>query len=250
MYKFDDPSFYINNKLLTDQFIDEHKDEIDWKWLTKHYKLIEEQIEKYTDFVDWKLVWLKQNVSEEFIEKHEDKLENWDWICVKRKLSIPFVHRHMNKWHWTVISQESIIDYDFALEFRDKLDWRTFTIHRWNEWSESFIREFKDYIEWEYAFYDKRKMSNNLRREYVYSFKKKKDYLNIAYSLNDQDFREWATILNKKYPKLFGKAITWNTIISEKTILDNIDYFSEYIKRGNVSKKIRKVFEKINEKKQ
>lgn len=247
IYKFDNAQFYINNKLLTDQFIDEHKDEINWEWLTKHHKLTEEQIVKYSNYVNWKYVWLKQNVSEKFIEIHKDKIENWDWIVVKRNLSIPFVKRNWGRWSWQVISQVSNLDYEFILEFREYIDWRTFTIYHWNDWDESFIREFRDYIDWDYAYHPKRKISNNLRREYVYSFlnnNQKLHLVNVAYSINDDSFKEWARFLYDKCGTSFCSAISWSNLISEKIILNNIEYFTSALNFKNISKKLRKAIEK------
>ena len=242
--KFNDPNFYVKNPILTDQFINENKYKLNWKWLTKHHKLTEEQIDKYSKFIVWEFVFLnKQEVSEDFIERHEDKIENWDWICVKRKLSIPFVHRHMNKWHWTVISQQSIIDHDFALEFKDKIDWRAFTIYRWNEWDETFIREFKDYIEWEFVFSNDRKISNNFRREYAFKNKHtNRELFWIANTLEDKDFKEWAKFLNKKDPKKVKLVFDWNVFLSDETILNNMEYFDLYrlLHRTNLGKKLKK----------
>lgn len=244
--KFNDPNFYVKNSLLTDQFINENKYKLNWKWLTKLHKLTEEQIDKYFKFIVWEYVFLnKQEVSEEFIEKHEDKIENWDWICVKRKMSIPFVYRHMNKWHWTVISQESIIDHDFALEFRDKIDWRAFTLHRWNEWDETFKREFKDYIEWEFAFYDGRYMSNDLRREYAFKFKPtERELFWIAHGVDDENFKEWAKFLDKKDSERLKKnnCFDWNMNLTDETIMNNIEYFDLYriLSRRNLGKKLKR----------
>ena len=50
-YKFYEGHIYNKKDTWTDQFIEEHKDEIDWAKLLKKVSLTEEQIEKYSNYI-------------------------------------------------------------------------------------------------------------------------------------------------------------------------------------------------------
>jgi len=61
---------------ITNNFIDKHKDELDWKIISSYRKLDEEFIDKYQYKVNWKLISRFQELSESFIEKHKNRV---DW---------------------------------------------------------------------------------------------------------------------------------------------------------------------------
>lgn len=240
------PEFYVKNDKLTEQFIDEHIDKINWYYLTKHHKMSEKMLDKYADKLDWDLVWLRQNVSEDFIEKHKNRISTWDHICVKRQLSPEFVRRHINEWHWKVISQESILTEDFIREFKDYLDWQILTIHHYGEWNEEFIREMKDYIEWELVFNRHKPISNNLKREYAFKFNNKNQMKWFGYQLTDEDFDEWkSNMIEMVGEEDFKLSIQWNEVLSEDIIIKNKEWFHpKYVVaiRRNVSKKLKRAF--------
>jgi len=60
---------------LTEEFLEDFKDELDWFFISIKQELSEHQMEKYEDKLDWWLLSQWQNMSSEFIEKHRDKLD-------------------------------------------------------------------------------------------------------------------------------------------------------------------------------
>ena len=78
---------------LTEQFIDENAENLNWFLISMYQKLSEPFIEKYADKIDWLIVSTRQKLSEEFIEKHADKV-NWNRIFAYQKLSNKFIKIH------------------------------------------------------------------------------------------------------------------------------------------------------------
>ena len=64
----------ISNQKLSEEFIEKHKDKVNWSYISIHQKLSESFIEKYIDKVDWWYILKYQTLSEEFRQKHNDKI--------------------------------------------------------------------------------------------------------------------------------------------------------------------------------
>jgi hypothetical protein len=64
---------YIN-ELITEEFIEEFKDILNWKYICIYQYLSNEMIDKYSDYVKWFYVSKIQNISEENILKYKDKI--------------------------------------------------------------------------------------------------------------------------------------------------------------------------------
>ena len=57
----------------------------DWRWISKHQTLSEDFIEKHKDRVNWWEISSSQKLSEDFIEKNKD-IVYWVWISRFKKL--------------------------------------------------------------------------------------------------------------------------------------------------------------------
>jgi len=75
----------ISQMALSDDFIRDFQDKLNWSWITANHPLKENFIEEFKDFVDWDAVSQHQNLSEEFIRGHQNKV-NWRWISIKQTL--------------------------------------------------------------------------------------------------------------------------------------------------------------------
>ena len=69
---------------------------IDWIYISAYQKLSEEFIENHSDDVRWELISKYQILSENFIEKYSDKLM-WDNVSLCQNLSEFFIKKHINK---------------------------------------------------------------------------------------------------------------------------------------------------------
>ena len=72
-FDWGDYVFYYNNKLSED-FIIEFKDKVDWEYISKYQTLSEEFIRKFKNKVDWYWISKHQTLSEDFIREFQDKI--------------------------------------------------------------------------------------------------------------------------------------------------------------------------------
>ncbi len=82
---------------LSEGFIEKHKDNVNWKFISKNQALSEPFIEKNVDRVDWYYVSKYQKLSEIFIEKH------------KYNLDIDLIN---DSWHYksTEFKRQAVVD--------------------------------------------------------------------------------------------------------------------------------------------
>lgn len=247
------PAFYIQNKKLTEEFMEKYIDFLDWKIIVKWVQLNESFIEKHADLLTWDYVLLYQrNISDDFIVKHKDKFTHWDFLGVRRETSVDLVYRLLDKINWPAFSSEAKLSDELIREFADKLEWTRVTIKYSNKFTEQFMREMKDYIDWYYLFRDRENTSMNFIREIVSKLPKR----GIKYTLqalgnqiNNDNFLEIMEIV-KNYniddEVLFSAH---STNLSDETIIKNYQYFNKSIihsiRNGNISNKLKRFF-KIN----
>ena len=113
----------ISRMLLTDDFIRDFRDEVDWKWISSTQQRNENFIEEFKEKINWEAVSRYQDLSEDFIKQHQDKLD-WKWISRYQVLSEDFIQEFQNKVHWNWISKYQRFSEDFIREFQDKVDWK------------------------------------------------------------------------------------------------------------------------------
>ena len=133
---------------LTESFIREHKNEVDWPKICRYQTLTEPFMEEFQNKLDWYIVSRYQILSESFIQKF-----------------IP-------KKYWSEISEHQILSEDFIREFQEYLDWNE--ISRCQILSEPFIQEFQDKIKIYYL-----KLNNNISPEIKKNFEKGYSYASI-----------------------------------------------------------------------
>ena len=80
---FDDPSVYLLE--MTEEFIDQNKDLVNWNYISANQTLSEPFIEKYADRVNWNYISDHQTLSEPFIEKYADRV-NWELIFLYKNI--------------------------------------------------------------------------------------------------------------------------------------------------------------------
>ena len=100
------------HKPLSEKFIREFQDKVNWKNISYSQILSEEFIREFQNEVDWEKISFRQKLSEDFIREFKDKV-NWGWISIKQKLSESFMREFQNKIYW-----EFLIEiYGYKLEF-------------------------------------------------------------------------------------------------------------------------------------
>lgn len=159
-------SYCINNSfelsyncLLTEDFIENNLDKIDWHYVLLRQKLSENFLRKhlntiinssktttfncfYTmvawqrlseDFLEELIVYpefknncfvtisYRQKLSEAFMTKYKDKL-CWDGLCLKQKMSESFLNNHINHLNMKIVSRHQKLSPEFLAHHLDKLD--------------------------------------------------------------------------------------------------------------------------------
>jgi len=79
---------------LSEGFIREFKDRVDWDLISSHQMLSEDFIREFKDKVNWHLISSRQKLSEDFIREFKDKV-NWYLISSYQKLSKDFIREFM-----------------------------------------------------------------------------------------------------------------------------------------------------------
>ena len=102
-FNWNDFIFYRNNEL-TEEFIREFKDRVNWIYISVCQKLSEDFIREFEDIVDWYWISRSQKLSEDFIREFEDKV-NWNMISKFQKLSEEFIKEFKNKVDMIGISE-------------------------------------------------------------------------------------------------------------------------------------------------
>jgi len=90
---------------------------INWCWI-KNKKLSEDFIREYRDCVDWQEISTKQTLSEAFMKEHRDYI-HWSSISTRQKLSEDFIREHRDYIHWQSISGCQTLSEDFIREYRN-----------------------------------------------------------------------------------------------------------------------------------
>lgn len=107
-----------------------------WYTISKYQILSESFIEKHKDNVDWNVICIYQSLSEPFIEKFQDKV-NWYTISEYQKLSEAFIEKHRDKVNWTIISCRQNLSESFIEKHKDRVNW--YNVSKYQKLSESFI---------------------------------------------------------------------------------------------------------------
>jgi hypothetical protein len=145
--KFDFNDYKSYQEPLSEEFIEQNKDLVDWYWISAFQKLSEEFIERNKDLVNWFDISRYQKLSEEFIERNKD-LVNWNLISANQKLSEEFIERNKDLVNWFAISQFQKLSEEFIQRNKDLVNWRY--ISAFQKLSEEFIEQNKDLVDWEY----------------------------------------------------------------------------------------------------
>lgn len=131
------------HKGLTEDFIREFEDKVNWNWISKYQHLSEDFIREFKNKVNWCCVSTYQRLSEDFIREFADRVD-WTYVSVTQHLSEEFIREFKDKVYWASISRYQHLSEDFIREFADRVKWRL--ISKYQHLSEDFIEEFNDRV--------------------------------------------------------------------------------------------------------
>lgn len=108
---------------LSENFIEEHANDLHWHYICFVQKLSEDFIEKMEEYIDWGQISHFQTLSEPFIKKHFEKL-NFYSLIKNQTLSEDFVMEHFHKanfWDW--FSENKHVTEELLERFFYNWDW-------------------------------------------------------------------------------------------------------------------------------
>lgn len=108
-------------KDLTEDYIKENCNILDWEYISRYAKLSEPFIREFIDRVDWNQISLCQKLSEKFMRDYTDKLV-WLWIPITQELSEGFIRDFADRLNWKDISQYQKLSKEFIIEFKQRLE--------------------------------------------------------------------------------------------------------------------------------
>ena len=132
---------------LSEDFIREFKDRVDWMSISSYQHLSEDFIREFKDRVDWYNISAYHHLSEDFIREFKDRVD-WFYVSVNQHLSEDFIREFKDRVDWMSIFSYQHLSEDFIREFKDRGCW--YNISTYQRLSEDFIREFKGKVDWAY----------------------------------------------------------------------------------------------------
>lgn len=128
------PWAYVPGRIkMSEKFIRRHRLELEkyyscWSQICEHQELSEPFIEEFKDKVNWKVISYKQKLSKEMIHKYANKLE-WRYIVANQKLDQKFIKDHidyilpLSSWVWTDMIKRIKFGKRFLKKYCDKIRW-------------------------------------------------------------------------------------------------------------------------------
>ena len=174
----------VSSKDLSETFIDEFANYLDWVYISKYKTLSEDFIMKYKDKINWSCISRYQKLSENFIREFQNEVY-WSFISQYQILSENFIREFKEKVVWETISIYQKLSEDFIREFKNEVYWCYITAYQ--KLSEDFIREFKDRVCWAFIFkYQK------LSEDFINEFKNRDQSTNVFWfqKLSDSFFKK------------------------------------------------------------
>ena len=98
-FDWNDYTFYLDNNLSED-FIREFQDKVDWLYISKFQTLSEDFIREFKDKVWWRNIFVEQKLSEDFILEFKDEAyayNYWTYAFEFQQLSEEFKNKIINE---------------------------------------------------------------------------------------------------------------------------------------------------------
>ena len=160
---------------LSEKFIDDFKQKLEWADVSQYTIFTKEQLIKYIDYIDWDRAPIYQkNVDEEVIDAvmASPKKDEFSWhgALVNVKMSEAFIEKYADEItkadKWEIVSWYQTLSEEFIEKYKDKLDWnyisqkqqmnRNFMIKHYDKinpvWCKRYQKNWDEEIEKEYNF--------------------------------------------------------------------------------------------------
>ena len=132
------------HKGLTEDFIREFKNEVNWNFISCCQHLSEDFIREFQYEVNWTYITMNQHLSEDFIREFDNRVD-WEYISIYQHLSEDFIGEFMHRIDWCLILKYQHLSEDFIRKSKGWVHWGL--ISRYQCLSKEFIEEFKDKLD-------------------------------------------------------------------------------------------------------
>lgn len=201
-----------------------------WEEIAKQKGLSEDFMREYKDILDWSLLCTEQSLSEDFMEEMQAYI-HWYVVSYFQTLSEDFMITHMEHLHKSAISECQTLSEAFIETYQDQLNWKKLSLHQ--TLSEDFIKRFSDKVHWE-SISTNQSLSYEFMKEHLprLNFSVLKHNKNVSIpkekmeNLEKEHIEYWKQFISFQYnPKTntilthFNKTHFPHTIHYEKIIL-------------------------------
>lgn len=203
------------NLHLTDDFIREFKDRIDFTEACEHHVFSEEFIEEMIDYVDWEKISEYQVLSKEFCLKHKHRVD-WYYLSTKKWVTVDFIREYSEFVNWrSICSIRTSFPIEFIREFAPKLAW--YYVFKYEELSEDVLRQYCHlYTEYDWSVLSSRQ---ELSEQFMEDFA---DKLNWEYISSNQEFSD-------EFARKHLKRLSMKGLINNKKFEPTIEFYEKYM---------------------
>ena len=186
---------------LTENFMRDFHKELNWACISMYQMLSEDFIEEmreYTSVYFYKIVEyqvLSINTIRTFqSELGENDNELWEHLSEYQEFSEEILREFKNKVYWPAVTNLNLSE-NFIREFRDYIDWEQMSLKR--DLSHEFILEFKHRFNWEYML-DFHKFSEDILRQCCEYF-----------TLDDWEIVSYSQCLSEAFIREYQNKVGW-----------------------------------------
>lgn len=179
-------SLLCHKQVLTEEFMAENKDRIDWEVVSEWQTLSSDFILKYHMFLNFDTISIYQHLTHEIYDTFSDKL-NWKNIAMHQKLSIDDIYKYRKYICFKTISKYQKLDEDFIRKNIDLLDIENIAIFQDVsniDEIEEYVYESNDMISTQIENLKKNTVFLNDGKDYIYTYKITKANYTSLYSNN------------------------------------------------------------------
>lgn len=204
--------------IVSEAFITEFQEHLDWAWISRHGQLSECYIYDHMHQLDWSYLSGFQDLSERFIRNNSNRID-WQRIDSQR-YSAKFQRDYAYCINWDDASDSPYLDIEFVRRNIHHMNWEY--IWDWEQ-TEAFIRTFIQYVDWNKIWFAPH-ISEAFITEYMHM---------VRYTDDEDSFTEgefWTMIstksLSEAFIRKYKKHLEWGYIskhskLSEALICEN-----------------------------
>lgn len=147
---------HLINKINVEQIRKDPENQ-NWGSISRHKRLSIEFIREFQDYLYWDSIFRVQRLSEksirEFIDRaysdcYPNEFDHWWTICRYNSLSIKFIEDYSKYIKFSELNISNKTPISFIRKYKDKLNWYDISLC-YRKLTEKFISEFIDYIDFQ-----------------------------------------------------------------------------------------------------